>query len=574
MKLNPNEMMNNTYTLKVINSKTNQVKQIAKAKNVVLARTVLDTFTYINGISVTYVYYGSGDGEPSVSDTALFHQLWAYGGEGTSLYPRCTSVRYNGDYLVYHLKASVPASTSYVGTITEIGLGTKDRLYTHAMLKDAEGNKISVEKTDLDKLELDIEVRITGFYDEASGFEVLCGSRYLLGYEPTNTNNQYNTYLALELGNFSPYCIGIPLAYHKHRYYKALWTSPSNTSNCLNSSTRKYTSGGRIAAEAAFVNHYVNSFEINGVGRFKLPNAKVIPNIALQGLSVGTGDGTKTTFEPPINLFVKDTDKIYVDGVVQTRGVDYTIDHKANRSLLHEITPGNFVVDITGGKKCAYVVNTRPTLMPFTPIIDMRSAALPSGDCNYTSRNDLVNGSYPNTYLDAYYYVLDGNNPLTIELEEDPNIGLDINGCMFRYFYIMASNGTSSFTNVDLVLEYSTDGNTFTEVCRADLTGHSYSKVYNFTFDTVNAKYWRLSLDFSRAAESEKAKKGTHYLRFADNANKDTYDVQMSMLYYKGEPIKFTNPPAAGSIITMDCELDRPFKTANNVIDIAYEIQL
>ena len=564
-KIKLDRFMDNMYTLKLINEETGQMKK-AYAHNVVTDSAIISMLTAINGNKVKGIVCGSGTGEPSLTDTHLFKKLWFYGGDNLyNVTIPVINITEKDNYTIFRLKTTVPANSTYVGTITEIGLANSNSsdnyLLTHALVKDAEGNPISIVKTDLDKLEIEIEIKVLSSYDANTGFE-------LWGYNECLVHRfAYKNYGYFEFGDHQCYNWGLMnYAYKGQTYYGAY----SGNSGSFDAKKRTYTvNNGRIGTDSAFKNHYVNNIHVSGVGVFRLPNANIMPNVNITGVSVGTGDGHTTDFKTPINLFIKGTDKIYVDGVLKVRDVDYTIDNKANLDMLHEITPGSFLENIAGGKVISKSDLSRVSCMPFVPLYDIRGGGRPAGTVYGNSNNGY-------TYIDCSSYALAADHPLIIELREDPTIGLDVNACKFRYFYIQSKNGTTSVPNLALVLEYSMDGKVFTEVARANLTGHSYNSVYDFTFDTVKAKYWRLSLDFSNCSEEYKAKKDNYYLTFWDgnSNNHATGDVRMSMLYYKGSPLKFTNPPAEGSIITMDCTLDRPFKTPNWVIDFSYEFQL
>lgn len=543
MQIKINELMHNTYTFRLINALTGELKQKIQTTNI-----ITNNFWFWNLGNVMRVYFrglwfGNGEGTPQATDNSLFSTLWYYGGFTLK------EVKKENNYRVMRLAMTVPASTSYVGNITEIGLRADyndyrpDKFFiSHAMLKDAEGNNISVNKTDIDKLEIEVEIRIMSYQDETTGFICPAENGYIVD------NNEISI-----VG--SPTNIVALLSCYKNQLY-TLGTFTGGSYSWDDSLLKGVATAWRLGTDVGN-GHYLNYIEIAQLGRFKLPNSNLMPPMEVKGVSIGTGDGVTTDFEPPVDLFIKDTDKIYVDGVLKTRDVDYTIDNKSNRHLLHEITPGNFMQSLSGGtEKYAAYDSTNRSLAPFTPIVASDDITIPYNNALYK-------------FTTYYYKVVDGNNPVVIELEEDPTIGLDINRCKFRYFYIMGQYGTSSFTDVDLVLEYSKDGITFIEVGRVDLTGYSYGNELNLEFATVKAKYWRLSLNFDRASESEQEKKATHYLSFRDNGN-----LTMSMLYYYGEPIKFTNPPAEGAVITMDCTLDRPFKTENWVVDFGYEIQV
>ena len=78
------------------------------------------------------------------------------------------------------------------------------------------------------------------------------------------------------------------------------------------------------------------------MGFWKFPNPDIFPNTTLSDMRVGTGDGVKVDFTPPLNLWVKDTERVFVDGVLQVRDVDYTCDHRNNLSELYSLNPSIF----------------------------------------------------------------------------------------------------------------------------------------------------------------------------------------------------------------------------------------
>lgn len=539
IKINNKIKMHNTYECILIDTKTNKVKQKVKTTNIVVNNFIkmLCLYNY-NADSYKEIYncsIGTGTGTPQVTDTALFKLLYTvYGGYTV------TCKRVSDTELVWRLTFTVPASTEAVGDITEIGLSTyNSNLLTHALLKDAEGNNISIHKTDIDKLIINVEIHVIS--NPSENFTPISGSGYPLHISDGLLR------LAYSLG------ITAYTSYYKSNYSRstlikaAIINSGYNyTMYSLQDTNRLVYSNNRLPANS-FNNRYINAIHFSGLGIIKFPSNLRL-NTPVTGLSVGTGDGVTKQFDAPLDLFIKDSDKIYIDGILQTRGVDYTIDNKANRHLRPEITPGSFVKDILSG-----YVTSNTCEVPFNPFV-----------------------AYAEEFNTSKYLAVSEKYPMVLELEEDPTIGLDINGVIFKCFYVKTSNGTASLSNVDLVLSYSTDNANYSEVARLSLTGWSISSIKDIPFEnTIKAKYWKLSLDFSKASESLQKDKDKYFLQFNVGDQSEVSGAPThSMLYYKGEPITFTNPPADGAVITMDCNLDRPFKTDQWVIDCNPEFSL
>lgn len=139
--------IHNRFDVEVVDPSTGAVKQKAVGHNVICdnlwTRLFTSPYDYFN-----YIFYGGGSGTPSSSDTSLFSHI-GYGavGKGSS-----TMDYENG---VFSLKKSIQltAATAAGKTLTEVGIAystSTTSLCTHAMLKDMNGNPISIEKTGTD----------------------------------------------------------------------------------------------------------------------------------------------------------------------------------------------------------------------------------------------------------------------------------------------------------------------------------------------------------------------------------------------------------------------------------------
>lgn len=137
----------NEFDIVVESIETGRVRK-EKAYNVVLDNYFKQMIPL--GMSFNYIVYGCGAGIPSPSDTELFqHSGGAHTGDWT--------MRLDSDNSVVIATTSITLglTTANGVTITEVGLAstpTGENLTTHAMLKDMNGNQISITKTELDIL--------------------------------------------------------------------------------------------------------------------------------------------------------------------------------------------------------------------------------------------------------------------------------------------------------------------------------------------------------------------------------------------------------------------------------------
>ena len=151
--------IHNRFDLEVVDSVTGEVKQRAQAENVIcngLWNCLFDGNEYPSRY-FSAISFGTGAGVPAAANTALFTPLGSKGfpSIGWSYIDSSTYV-INNDYEnhVYSAQNKIQLlETEYNGsTITELGVSslTQGTLCTHAMLKDMNGNPISIAKTNTD----------------------------------------------------------------------------------------------------------------------------------------------------------------------------------------------------------------------------------------------------------------------------------------------------------------------------------------------------------------------------------------------------------------------------------------
>jgi len=494
----------------------------------------------INDPRVNYMCFGSGSTEPQISDTSLTKQIF------TGNIDHYSASDYAEDSLNFYFTFKVPADTSHVGTITEVGIyggsgGYGYGLITHALIKDAEGNPIAITKSDTEVLYVDVHVKVV--VTNSGGFK---------------WNYNYPLYFNAKARN-----IGIP-AVCCLPSFALLRSEPSIMSDggvlaAKKQATHTYNasshtdiiSANRFGTDVVTSQHYINaisfypniggsSYAYNGshipLGWWKYPNTDIFPNRTLTGMSVGAGDGTTKEFTPPLNLWVKNTEKIYIDGVLKTRDVDYTCDNRNNLSILTELCPTAFTT-ILNDYQIATSKQSNYGIHPFN--------------------GGLLNTSYfgsESTDTGIACYIWDADHPLTWKLEEDPQIGMEADG--FYLNNLATSAGSNVYwQNVTVSIYYSTDNETWNLAGTYTETSRSSYLSHKFEFEqTINAPYWKLIVDTSAGSSSHNGER--------------LYARGISYLYRNGFKIVFIEAPAENAVITMDADIDRPMKNDNFIIDV------
>ena len=155
MKSNVNANVHNRFDIEVYDSETHKLKNKYVAHNIVLdqmyTRLCAGNSYFVN------IHFGTGAGTPVANRTSLFAHLGtktAVAEELIKAFPVST----------WKQKITLVPS-EYVGSnISEVGIAfdsTASNLVTHAMIKDSEGNPISIAKTATDTVIIYATVFIT-----------------------------------------------------------------------------------------------------------------------------------------------------------------------------------------------------------------------------------------------------------------------------------------------------------------------------------------------------------------------------------------------------------------------------
>ena len=541
-----NLKFDNKYNLKLIDSRTGNVKQEGTFSNIAVAgmKSVLaDSHWCI----LYQLACGSGTTAPSSSDTALASPLWNISNSNVSN-DSSTASKISYSWID---KATIrgtrkfifPANSSYVGTVTEVGLRAMYTSYgslynaaslaTRALLTDSEGQQISFTKTDIDILEITVTVEVS-ISSSDSNFTIF--DKPFLLYNIVGPTKTFigNSFLSDKYSYLNLY-----------RYYYDCENQPFNTDSgvggydlSVSNSPTGDTSGPyisyatkRVESTTITSERYYHAIVIPGLGYWKLPNENVFPAYTITGLNIGTGDGTTVSFTNPINYFKAGTEKVYKNGVQLTRDTDYTINNVGNKDCLPEVTqllnPSSIKSDISISTSYVFYPLFRPSNISSTV-------------------NQLASGNiagFNNTY------------PAYIEYEEEVTLNCLRASNLVNQQLASLSSYTTIPTGTVFYVDASDDGITYNEVASHTTTDTTGS--FSLDFADTTAKYWRVrtTLGSSRFVAAHTSN-GAGYLQFS---RKDPYIV-------------FTTAPADGDVLTMDVDMDVIMKNSNFVIDISARV--
>ena len=292
MKVNQKVDLHNRFDIEIKNIETGEVREYV-AHNIILDRMwsrLCDGSSYF-----TNIHFGTGLGTPLASRTSLFTHL------GTK-----TAVD-------EELIKAVPVSTwkrkivlkpeEYVGsTITEVGIAfgsTASNLVTHAMLKDSEGNTISITKSNTD---------VVTIY--ATVFVTLNTLQNDLIYVGLPNNNQLINYLVG--GGFAP---SGDFGLNELPYsYSRLGSSPSAAWSSDIPNKQRKTNVVRFGTTAG--NGNVRALDFSNLFSLKLPSTGVFNGQSYVNIPLGVGDGVKTEFELPSLNIKQNSIGVKINGVV------------------------------------------------------------------------------------------------------------------------------------------------------------------------------------------------------------------------------------------------------------------
>ncbi len=268
--------IHNRFDIEVRDKDTGALKQKGYAENILLDRAYTRVCNFSTYFS--YIHFGTGTGDLSVSRTSLFAPL------GNKLAVIDSSVN---AYPVSKVTKKITLNPEeYVDKeITEVGISessSTSAMNTHALIKDAEGNPLSINKTALDVVVIYATVFIN-FENPSDDFIFTSFPRNQIAkyfIDHTNISNVIKAEKGIEFG------------------FSTTRETGSNTgTRVVNTATRKTTINTRFATTQA-------NGEVKSVGLFeslkvRFPAVGIYSGVNLEGIILGVGDGANKKFEIP-----------------------------------------------------------------------------------------------------------------------------------------------------------------------------------------------------------------------------------------------------------------------------------
>lgn len=558
MKASLKMSLNNKYFVKLIDSRTGSVKQDGVFHNIATKHFFSSLFGTQSGNAshqfariMSSLSVGSGTTEPAFTDTALANQLWTV--EATS-----RVFKWLDPYTAQGTAVFVfPATTAYVGTITEVGLRNYQysydsgivnnstinnkaaRICTRALLTDSEGQVISFNKTDIDILEVTVVVEVTlsssdnsfkpvkesfwlrdalmgvsiGHDEYAQDFDTYYGTMNLFRYLGDMDNIRITSRSGV--GAFEQAVAAEPTAYYDDT---TAWLKypTARLSNTVQTDLRFYKAIG-----------------IPSIGGWTLPNSNVLTPYTIFDIHVGVGDGATKVFENPMNYFKEGTEVLYKNGTALTRGTDYTINNFGNKDCLPEIVEMMGLPKVTTETVFDSTVNSLRPL--FRPTIFSGSKSF------WDSRIDMSKNA------------VCFSNAAPLLLEYDNAVTMNCLKSSAGFCSIADNKATNLPVDTEFYLDYSTDGVTYHQISSAKLT--VAAGAFEMNFEDTTAKYWRLRTSYNGIVAQV-------------SSSKDAYTV----LTRKAADIVFTEAPADGDLITMSVDMDIIMKNSNFIVDLGCQL--
>ncbi len=481
---------------------------------------VLNSFNaYFNSNNSSNPFYqitiGTGDTPVDPTQTALDSVL------GYPIVASLVSSSIDGDTCTVVKRATFPANSTYVGQVKEVGF-RGDSLATRALITDSEGNQTSIDKTDLDTLVVTATYYVV--VTMPAGMRWLNRDTFFSSFISVNTTARiYAGFISL-YGMFRESCLP---PYNPSGTYNALATYTSN-----NGRTMSYTNR-RVPVEEQN-NGFYNAlfFSSNSslsiqpdtntnVIAIDLPNAEYFTPYLSSNFAVGTGDGTTTEFDPIIPDWVSGTEEVRVNGVLQERDVDYTVDNLAN---------------ISANVSSTNVWTRHPD------------------KCALSGTGTTVTTPQANIFSQRYTTLLSSTTPIELTFDQ-PRL---CNAVVIPYLY--GENGSIALNylaveayvnNAWVVVATVIPGTqNLPEGREGTDTGYALPNKGIFRFDAITVTRFRVVTN--SAFTDVQRVLGMNYKSF---------------IGYIGEPLRFTTAPPDGSSIVIRAQLNRPYKDSTYVVD-------
>jgi hypothetical protein len=308
--------LHNRFDFEIYDTATGET-QYAKAENIILDQLwnrLARGMYYFD-----YIGVGQGTGELSPTRSSLFSRIASKAAEDVETV-------YDTDYTAHRTRFVTFTESQAIGTWTEVGIADGSRandFVTHAFITDEFGNQMTIEKTDTKIVSILATVYVE-LLPAVSG-------QYVPGWEKSNP-------ILSSLLNV----IGGDIGYSRC-YFTALlnadgtpsWAGVFAGANASwvadETNKRRYVTARLAPADGENANArrvirgiLFGKAGVRQIGGVTIPSALFSGKTFTQAV-IGEGNGAETQFDFPWPFVRPESETIYIDGVPQTRGIDYTV---------------------------------------------------------------------------------------------------------------------------------------------------------------------------------------------------------------------------------------------------------
>lgn len=335
--------LHNKFEIEVRDANTDEILKEGYAFNVILDKYFSRLLSTDSPDNLRSISFGTGTGTIDASRTTMF----TYSGNKTA-----TTVETVRTIESSYIKRTIALEPEeYVGYVfSEVGFSNGSTLTTHAMIKDSEGNPITIEKTDVNRIVFYATFYVTlpplilgqpAKWHIAGSNELL--TNLLAGHGRTTIARKIKLSGMRGAGNITPYQKvdgSIPLTY-----------GSVSTTNAGNDPATREVISSTPRAGISSCNGPINRIDWEGVFAIDIPHPGIWEEMFIEGVTLGVGDGVITDFDFPVPELIENSEKIYVNGILRTKGVDYSIDYIS-----------------TNIPKCCYnLIFDKPATNPYRP---------------------------------------------------------------------------------------------------------------------------------------------------------------------------------------------------------------
>ena len=305
MNLESKGFIHNEFDIEVTDSRTGRVKQTAKAYNIVLDYMFIKLLS--KEIYFNYIAFGDGIGAQDKTRTSLFNCI------GIKSAVKVETIRKDFSLASYTKRKIAILPSEFIGKVfTEVGIGSTSSstsgLVTHAIIKDSEGNPISITKlgTDLITIYATVYARVSGYGtnvgmvnspNKNALLELLLSEssfttpKLYVGTDSSSINEQNDSHVNLPIG---------------------VYRTPGLTADVANK-----TFVSNVARfETTESNGRIYEVGIEGVARILLKDSALWPGKEYLKIGLGQGDGISKHFSLTQGSELKSSIKVYNNGTL------------------------------------------------------------------------------------------------------------------------------------------------------------------------------------------------------------------------------------------------------------------